>query len=488
MNHKKVSVIIPAYNQANFLGDAIQSVLNQTYKDFELIIVNDASPDNTSQIVKQFNDPRIIYLVHEKNKMLPATRNTGIRASSGEIIALLDADDIYHPEKLEKHVNYLDANPAVGVTYNPRFVLNHSSNTIRDLVRPPWRVNLEDLVLGFPFAPSDMVVRRDWLFQVGLFDETFTSFSEDLDINCQLALAGCEFASVDKALNYRRYHSGRVMRNIANRLNAALTSLNKTFFDPRCPDSVSALRETAFMNHYLVWSYTAFSQSETALGQEYIREALHLNPSLVLGKPSEWTRFLANYCSADENVNHESLLRQIFDQLPNEVKQVNDQYDWAVAHGYLRKAISAIFWGRRDEGRVYFTHARHLNAIIDSEVIGSLSYQLISFANEYGSKAASEIIKELSCHLGELAGSTSMRLLKGNYYFNLAFQDYRAGRYKDIREEVVNALINQPKHFGNRGIWKVLFHSILRQVFSVLLTSRHETTNRADNNVLIHEQ
>jgi glycosyltransferase involved in cell wall biosynthesis len=478
MSSKKISVIIPAYNQADFIGDAIQSVLNQTYDNFELIIVNDASPDNTYQVVERFKDARIKYLVHEKNKMLPATRNTGIRASCGEIIALLDADDTYHPEKLEKHIEYLDANPSIGVTYNSRFVLNHSLTTIRELVRPPLLVTLKDLVLGFPFAPSDMVIRRDWLFQVGLFDETFTSFSEDLDINCQLALAGCRFASVDRALNYRRYHSGRVIKNIAGRLDAALRSLTKTFSDPRCPTNVSALREIAFMKHYLVWSYTAFLQGDRALGQRYIREALHLNPSLILGKPSELIRFFANYCSADENVDHESLLWSILDQLPDEMKQLKDQYDWAVAHGYLLKSISAIFWGRTDKGRVYFGQARNRNAVIDSDIIGRLSYQLISFANEYGSKATSEIIKELDYYLSESGGPKSMRQLKGDYYFNLAFQNYRTGHYKDVGGQVINTLINQPRYMVNRGIWAVLLHSVLRQVASDSISLWRDTGNQ----------
>ncbi len=102
-----ISVIIPAYNQADFLGKAIQSVFDQTYSNFELIVVNDASSDHTSEVIKQFDDPRLKNIVHKKNRGLPGTRNTGIRAASGEIIALLDSDDIFHPEKLEAHVDFL---------------------------------------------------------------------------------------------------------------------------------------------------------------------------------------------------------------------------------------------------------------------------------------------------------------------------------------------------------------------------------------------
>jgi glycosyltransferase involved in cell wall biosynthesis len=191
-----VSVIIPAYNNAEYLGETIQSVLNQTYSNLEVMVVNDASPDNVHAVVQQFNDARIKYIRHEKNQGLSAARNTGIRASIGEIIALLDGDDLFHPEKLQVHVEYLEKHPKVGVTYNPRFELNHSSNTIRELWWPPSIVALSDLVCGFPFSPSDMVLRRDWVFRLSLFDESYTYVGEDLDINCRLALAGCKFGSV----------------------------------------------------------------------------------------------------------------------------------------------------------------------------------------------------------------------------------------------------------------------------------------------------
>ena len=226
-----VSVIIPAYNQADYLGNAIQSVLDQTYRDFEIIVVDDASPDNTQWVIKQFKDPRLRSIEHHINRHLAAARNTGIRASSGEIIALLDADDLYHPEKLKLHVEFLESNPTVGVTYNDRFEVD-TSGQILNLWRPPKIANYSDLVMGFPFAPSDMVIRREWLFQVDLFDESYKYFSEDLDINCRLALSGCSFSNVGRALNYRRYYRERLIKNIPLRLAAALRALNKTFISP----------------------------------------------------------------------------------------------------------------------------------------------------------------------------------------------------------------------------------------------------------------
>ncbi len=113
-----VSVIIPTYNRAHLIGRAIQSVLNQTYQDFEVIVVDDGSIDNTEKIVKSFNDPRIRYIRHEKNKGAAAARNTGIRAARGKYIAFQDSDDEWLSEKLEKQMKIFENAPAeVGVVY-----------------------------------------------------------------------------------------------------------------------------------------------------------------------------------------------------------------------------------------------------------------------------------------------------------------------------------------------------------------------------------
>ena len=165
MISEKVSVIIPAYNGEDFLGEAIQSVLDQTYQNFEIVIVDDVSTDRTSQIVQHFDDSRIRYILHPKNQGANIARNTGIRSSDGEIIAFLDQDDIFHSEKLNMHVTLLHENPEIGFTYNNRFNFMHSSTDIRDMWLPPSNLTLADLVLGFPLSPSDMVIRREWVTQ-----------------------------------------------------------------------------------------------------------------------------------------------------------------------------------------------------------------------------------------------------------------------------------------------------------------------------------
>jgi len=110
-----VSVVIPAFNAVRFLTGSIPSVLAQTWTDFELIVVDDGSTDATAACVQAFDDPRI-RLVSQTNRGLAGARNGGIREARGTYIAFLDADDLWHPEKLARHVAHLQSQPGVGVS------------------------------------------------------------------------------------------------------------------------------------------------------------------------------------------------------------------------------------------------------------------------------------------------------------------------------------------------------------------------------------
>ncbi|MEZ4547537.1 MAG: glycosyltransferase family A protein [Thermodesulfobacteriota bacterium] len=118
----KVSVIIPTHNRADLLKAAIQSVLDQTYTDFELLVCDDASNDHTQDTVAGFSDPRIIYKRYEKNSGVVELRNNAVNSSSGEYIAFLDDDDEWLPEKLEKQVSVLDrSSPETGPFSRERY-------------------------------------------------------------------------------------------------------------------------------------------------------------------------------------------------------------------------------------------------------------------------------------------------------------------------------------------------------------------------------
>jgi glycosyltransferase involved in cell wall biosynthesis len=176
-----VSVILPTYNRAHIVGRAIQSVLDQTYRDFELIVVDDGSADNTEEMVKGFNDPRIRYIRHEMNKGGAAARNTGIEAAQGEYIAFQDSDDEWLSEKLEKQMRIFEKAPAqVGVVYTGFYAIKGDQKTY--IPRPNVKIkegNIHNELLRGNFVTTQAaVVRRECFERTGIFDERLPRFQD----------------------------------------------------------------------------------------------------------------------------------------------------------------------------------------------------------------------------------------------------------------------------------------------------------------------
>jgi glycosyltransferase involved in cell wall biosynthesis len=399
MSSPKVSVIIPTYNGADYLGEAIQSVFNQTYRNLELIIVNDLSPDHTDAVVRQFDDSRLKYLVHQENQGAVAARRTGVQASSGHIVAFLDQDDLFHPEKLQTHVAFLEQHPETGVAYNARFELEPGSKAIRAIWQPPPRVTLADLVLGFPFTPSDTVLRRTLALREDIWDQSYVRKRDETIFNGaeiimggRLALTDCQFASVGRALNYRRFHPRRVYSNLSDRCQAELTCQSIILDDPRCPKDVRALRDEAYMNTYLIWAYYAFAQDDTAVGQSFVREAVRLNPLLLEGKPCTLVKFLVAHSAAEGSADLEANLGKIFKQLPSEMSILLTQFDRGMAWGYLVEGMQAILWDRIEDGCVYLARASKLGAEVDEALVNNLTHQLLGYQKENGGAAAQKVV------------------------------------------------------------------------------------------------
>ena len=161
MTQPTVSVVMPVYNTAKYVQSAVDSVLLQSYRDFELLIIDDAGADNSIELCREYTDPRI-RIISQENRGLAGARNTGIRNARGKYIALLDSDDLWEPEKLEHHVAYLDSNPDVGVCYASSLMIEEDGLLLRLVQRPQLRsVTARDVFLRNPVGNgSAPVIRR----------------------------------------------------------------------------------------------------------------------------------------------------------------------------------------------------------------------------------------------------------------------------------------------------------------------------------------
>ena len=227
---RKVSVILPTYNREATLGRAIESVLNQTYTDFELIIVDDGSTDNTRQLVENIHDDRITYYYVKINSGAAAARNYGIERAEGEYIAFQDSDDYWHSDKLEKQMKVMESNPDIGFVYHPISCRIDSDCCV---ILPPESLPIEkkqgdiytQLLYDNMVDCPTLLVKKSCLNTCGYFDISLKAL-EDYDLALRLGkkyMAGF----VDEPLIDSMYSTSGVSGNPTNYLVSSCIILGK---------------------------------------------------------------------------------------------------------------------------------------------------------------------------------------------------------------------------------------------------------------------
>ena len=227
----EVSVILPIYNRGHLIKRAILSVLNQSLRDLELIVVDDGSTEDIEEIVKSLDDGRIKYIRHEANRGAGAARNTGIGASCAEYIAFQDSDDEWLPEKLERQIEaFKGAGRDAGIVYADMLRIGEDGRSYywtSPTVRKGCIVNRETLdyqVAGLGIQSA--MIKRECFNEVGLFDESFPRFI-DLEFFIRLSKR-YEFYHIKEPLC--RYYSTEGISTDINALCIARVSIIKEIF------------------------------------------------------------------------------------------------------------------------------------------------------------------------------------------------------------------------------------------------------------------
>jgi glycosyltransferase involved in cell wall biosynthesis len=203
-----VSVVIPAYNYGQFVTAAVDSALAQTYRNVEVLVIDDGSTDDTRRKLEPYGD-RIRYH-YQENQGLSGARNTGIRLARGEFIAPLDADDLWHPRKLEVQMRVFERRPEVALVASrqqldfpsPWFAIEH------DVPPPEQEISLEDVLVICCFGPSSVILRRDCLGGATPFDPTLRSV-QDRELWIRIA-AGFPIVRIELPLVYYRLHGNNM--------------------------------------------------------------------------------------------------------------------------------------------------------------------------------------------------------------------------------------------------------------------------------------
>ena len=241
-----VSVIMPVYNGERYLREAIDSILAQTFTDFELIIVNDGSADSSEQIIQGYSDPRIRYLINERNSGICITLNKGLDAAQGKYIARMDCDDISMPERLAKQVAYMELHPEIGVVGSDMIVFGEGLDEhLFDFVHDKEGCKA-GLLFATCFAHPSVMMRRDLLEQHHLrYDDAYRGL-EDYELWYRISQY-TELVNIPEPLLRYRKHKEQVTQNVTKKVSD---------------------KEVEFLHNRFL-SYSDFTKAELTIAENY---------------------------------------------------------------------------------------------------------------------------------------------------------------------------------------------------------------------------
>ena len=277
-----VSVVIPAYNAMKYLPDTLESVLQQTHTNFEVVIVNDGSSDDIeSWFESSVIDPRV-RLFSQNNQGLSAARNSGIKVAQSELIAFMDADDLWHPSKLEKQFQLFKACPDIGLVYTWLLYVDESANPTGKVVRYSFEGDVWNQLTAFNFVGCGSVamVRRACFEAAGNFDVNLDSYVEDWDMWLRIA-RDYTFAVVREPLVYNRKYSGSLSTHW-EKMQQSFPKVIEKAFRSASPELLHLKnRSYAHANLCLAWKVLQSQHKDYRMAMDFWTKAFTQYPQIV---------------------------------------------------------------------------------------------------------------------------------------------------------------------------------------------------------------
>ena len=277
----KVSVIIPAYNAITYLPETLESVLQQTFTDFEVLIVDDGSSDNIVQWANGLTDDRVKF-ISQSNEGVSTARNLAISEARGDYIAFLDADDLWDKTKLEKQAQFLDDNPTVGLVATWMILTDEQGNPGAEVKIDFEQGNIRKQLIEISLIPCGSIpmVRRVCFDNVGVFDPTLR-FGEDWEMWTRIA-ADYDFGLIKEILVYYRQHSKNSSKN-SHEILPDFDRLIEKMFDS-VPQELLAIKAKTYgrMNLYIAWK--SLENEDYKGARDFSNQAIKYYPQLQYTK------------------------------------------------------------------------------------------------------------------------------------------------------------------------------------------------------------
>lgn len=294
-----ISVVIPTYNCQQYIAEAVESTLADAMSDrlLEVIIIDDGSTDDTKAVVEGLNHPKLRY-IYQQNQGVSAARNHGIYVAKGDLVAFLDADDLFFPRKLLKQQSMFVADSTLGLVQSGWQKVDESGSAISpvELWETAPDLSTETWLKFKPVLPSALMVKREWLLKVDGFDPQLRA-AEDVDLVSRLALQGCRSAWLKEVAVSYRQRSGSAMGDAQVQAQDLSKFLDKLFLREDLPDAVRLL-ESSVRYNTLVWS--AWYLLHTGYKEEMVsqlKRAWQYSPYLPLETLVHWVESFSEFSS-----------------------------------------------------------------------------------------------------------------------------------------------------------------------------------------------
>lgn len=344
MSSPEIAVVIPAYNQAQFLPDAIDSVLGQSFINFELVVVDDGSTDETPQVLASIRDPRV-RVVRQKNAGLAGARNTGIRETSAPLLTFLDSDDLFMPDSLAVLHAYLQQHPDVGLVSGGRKLIGPDGTVLREITRSTGH-ELKDLLLNNPFAVGSWLLRRDWVDRVGVFDPSLRAL-EDWDLYLRLSLAGCRMAWIGGIMMAYRFHPAQMTREVERMRTSRLAVLDKFFARTDLPEEARALRDQATAAILVKVALLAFMVGSYDVARTDLATAISLDPTLRANEYQRFINALMGWAFGPHVADPTAFMVEVQSHLPESLRDMQRPLRRAIAKSLLQPMFAGPPEARR---------------------------------------------------------------------------------------------------------------------------------------------
>ncbi|MCS6881932.1 MAG: glycosyltransferase family A protein [Oscillochloridaceae bacterium] len=457
-----VSVIIPTFNRADLLPQTIESCLAQTYRNLEVIVVDDGSTDATAEVVARYG-PKVIYVKQDRQGVGRARRR-GVQQASGEYITFLDSDDLMLPTKIERQAQVLAEHPEVGLCHGWYYAIDEHGRKLDLMTDIPETDVLTELICRCFIWSGAPLVRRASLEALGVCGAAWERGIYDWDLWLHIALAGHRFFCIRAPLGAYRIHASALSSNIQVVARRIFGILDRVYDDPRTPAALHPVKERAYATWHTWFAFRSYAACAWEAAQRHLTLALASAESPI-AHPAALARQIAYHAVNGRSADPLKYLDDVFAHLPPQVEGVQAYHRQVRAYVHQVLALRLYRFGNCIAASEHLAQAIKLDPDLITQPDRFMD-QVIYHAVHLSDDAAEAYINRVMQNLPPEANALHslhvplLERLGGWAYLEQARGDYVAGVFPAARAYFMHTLAREPTLAANP---EAFAHALVQQ-------------------------